>query len=72
MEQTELDLIEKYRKEDQELNSLWVAHLKYEEQLKELAEIQFPTTEDDMKIKDIKKMKLAGKTRLHQLLEKYK
>ncbi len=72
MEQTELDLIEKHRKEDQELNSLWVAHLKYEEQLKELAEIQFPTTEDDMKIKDIKKMKLAGKTRLHQLLEKYK
>ncbi len=72
MEKAELDLIERYRKEDQELDSLWVTHLEYEKQLKELSEIPFPTPEDEMKIKDIKKMKLAGKTRLHQLLERYK
>lgn len=72
MEQAELDLIEKYRAEDQELDSLWRAHLDYEKQLEELSQIQFPSPEDEIKIKDIKKMKLAGKTRLHQLLDKYK
>ncbi len=72
MEQTELELVEKYKKENPELDKLWTAHLDYEKQLDELAKIQFPTIEDETKIKDIKKMKLAGKTRLNQLLEEYK
>ncbi len=72
MEQTELELVEKYKKENPELDKLWTAHLNYEKQLEELTKIQFPTIEDETRIKDIKKMKLAGKTRLNQLLEEYK
>ncbi|WP_291322455.1 DUF465 domain-containing protein [Desulfonatronospira sp.] len=72
MEQRELDLIAEYSEEDEELKRLWENHQMFEKQLERYENKHFLTPSEEMEVKDIKKKKLAGKTRLHALLEKYK
>lgn len=72
MEQYELELIAKYGKTDQELEHLWEKHLKYEKQVEEYEKKRFLTPEEETELKNIKKKKLAGKTRIQNILEKYR
>lgn len=72
MEQYELELIAKYGKQDHELNRLWEQHLEYERQVEKLEKKPNLTPQEDSELKRIKKMKLAGKTKIQQLLEKYR
>ena len=72
MEQYELELIAKYGKQDRELNRLWEQHLEYEKQVEKLESKTNLTPQEDSELKQIKKLKLAGKTRMQQLLEKYR
>lgn len=72
MEQYELELIAKYGKTDQELEHLWEKHLNYEKQIEEYEKKRFLTPQEETELKNIKKKKLAGKTRIQNILEKYR
>jgi uncharacterized protein YdcH (DUF465 family) len=72
MEQFDLDLIEKYMEQDMELKSLWDLHLDYERRLEKLAGKPFLSPSEEAEVKEMKKKKLAGKTKLQALLDKYK
>ena len=72
MEAYEIELIEKHSVQDNELSSLWALHRDYERQLDKLLKKPALSPAEEADMKDLKKKKLAGKTRLIQLLEKYK
>lgn len=72
MEQREIELIEKYSEKDNELKALWDLHADYERQLDKLLKKPALTPVEETEVKELKKKKLAGKTKLQQLLERYK
>jgi len=72
MEQHELDLIEKHQVADAELKALWEDHLRFEKMLERLETKPFRTPSEDLEVKEIKKKKLAGKTKLDAILKKYR
>lgn len=72
MEQHEIELIEKYSEKDNELKALWDLHADYERQLDKLLRKPALTPVEETEVKELKKKKLAGKTKLQQLLERYK
>jgi hypothetical protein len=51
---------------------LWDEHILYEKQLEKLENKSFLTPQEESEIKRIKKQKLHGKTRINEILEKYK
>lgn len=72
MDAHELELINKYAESDEELRSLWNEHQLYEKQLEKLEGKSFRTPAEDTKIKELKKQKLDGKTKLVAMLDRYK
>jgi hypothetical protein len=72
MEQRDIDLIERNVEGDDELKGLWDEHLEFERQLEKLESKSFRTPAEDLEMKDIKKKKLAGKTKLETVLRKYR
>ncbi|MFN2343588.1 MAG: DUF465 domain-containing protein [Desulfonatronovibrio sp.] len=72
MEQYELELIAKYGESDHELKNLWDDHLSYEKKLEKYESKSFLTPVEDQEVKELKKKKLTGKTRMHTILDKYK
>ncbi len=72
MDQHELDLIEKYIPQDPELKSLWEDHLLYEKQIEKLEGKSFRTPSEQQSLKQLKKQKLEGKTKLMHILDELK
>lgn len=72
MDQHELDLLEKYMPTDPELKSLWEDHLLYEKQLEKLESKSFLTPSEQQTLKQLKKQKLDGKTKLMDILDQLK
>ena len=72
MEQYELELIAKYGDVDQDLHQLWQEHLDYEKQLNAYESKLYLTAAEEAEVKQLKKMKLAGKTKIQNILEKYR
>jgi hypothetical protein len=72
MEQYELELIAKYGEMDEELSQLWQNHLEYEKQLEKFDNKRYLTPQEESELKMIKKKKLAGKTKIQHILEKYR
>ena len=72
MEANELTLIEQFRDKDTELQTLWEEHLLYEKQLEKLESKPFLSPQEDTLVKDIKKKKLLGKTRMQAIIDRYK
>lgn len=72
MEAKDLDLIAKYEGEDTELKALWDQHCTYEKLLEKLEAKSFLSPTETQEIKELKKKKLAGKTMLQNLLDKYR
>jgi hypothetical protein len=72
MEQRDLEMIARYSETDEELKALWEEHLAFENYVNKMASKPFLTPEEDTELKNIKKQKLAGKTKMLALLEKYK
>ncbi|WP_457571435.1 DUF465 domain-containing protein [Desulfovulcanus sp.] len=72
MEQYELELIAKYGENDPELKALWEDHIAYEKRLEKFESKPFLTPSEQREMKELKKLKLAGKTRMHAILDKYK
>lgn len=72
MEAKDLELIEKYEGEDVELKALWDQHCTYEKMLDKLESKTYLSPTESQEIKELKKKKLAGKTQLQGLLDKYR
>lgn len=71
MEERDIKLLEQYANSDPELKTLWEEHLLYEKQIEKLESKGFLTPAEDQELKELKKQKLDGKTRLHAMLDKY-
>jgi len=72
MEQRDLELLEKYCAQDAELKTLWEEHLLYEQQLEKLEKKSFLPPNEGKVVKEIKKKKLSGKTKIQAILDRYK
>jgi len=72
MENSERTLIEKYEMQDSELRALWQQHQDYEKMIVKLEGKPFLSPVVEQEIKELKKKKLAGKTKLQALLDKYR
>ena len=72
MEAKDFELIEKYGVEDPELKALWDQHMVYEKMLDKLEAKSYQSPTEIQEIKELKKKKLAGKTQLQGLLDKYR
>ncbi len=72
MEQYELELIAKYGKQDDELSHLWQKHLEYEQALEKYENKTYLSSQEESEMKRLKKKKLAGKTKIQNILEKYR
>jgi uncharacterized protein YdcH (DUF465 family) len=72
MEQQDLELISANLGHDEELKSLWEEHVGFEKILERFSGKTVLSPAEDLEVKEYKKKKLAGKTRIQTLLEKYK
>ena len=72
MENADLTLIEKYQEQDPELKALWEQHVEYEKILEKFEGRPYLSPTQTQEIKQLKKKKLAGKTKLTFLLDKYR
>ncbi len=72
MEQRDLDLINKYAAAEPELKSLYDEHIAYEKILEKMESKPYLTPAEEVEVKESKKKKLAGKTRLETILRKYR
>lgn len=72
MDQKNLDIIEKYSQENPELTSLREDHILFEKQIEKLEAKAYRTPAEEEQMKQLKKQKLEGKTRLHALLDEYR
>ncbi|BCS87013.1 DUF465 domain-containing protein [Pseudodesulfovibrio sediminis] len=72
MEASDLELIEKHGVEDTQIKALWDQHSVYEKMLEKLEAKSYQSPTEIQEIKELKKKKLAGKTQLQGLLDKYR
>ncbi|MFP4128679.1 MAG: DUF465 domain-containing protein [Desulfonatronovibrio sp.] len=54
------------------MKDLWDKHISYEKMLEKYETKPYLTPAEDQEVKEIKKKKLAGKTKIHTILSKYK
>ena len=71
MEKRELELLEKLAPTHPDLKTLWDDHILYEKQLEKLESKTFLTPAEEQQVRQTKKMKLDGKTKLVALLQEY-
>lgn len=71
MEKRDIELLEKFCPMDNELKSLWDDHIIYEKQIEKFESRPYRTPTEEQTLKQLKKQKLEGKTRLLDLLDKY-
>lgn len=72
MENQDVDLIQKLLNENEELANLWREHLTLENQLEALGQRVFLTPEEQIEVKRLKKVKLAGRDRIEAILAEYR
>lgn len=71
MEQRELLMLEKHLEDNPELKELWSDHILYEKQVEKLEAKPYRTPLEEQTLKQLKKQKLEGKTRLLAMLDEY-
>ena len=72
MEKRDKLLIEKHINTDAELKKFVEEHILFEKQLDELSEKVYLTPDEEMKQKELKKLKLAGRDKIEEILKKYR
>jgi uncharacterized protein len=68
MEEKDLQLINKMILENPELKKLWEEHRDYKTKLEEYNRKKYLSAEDELKRREIQKLKLAGKDRIEDIL----
>jgi len=72
MENSDLQLIRKLVPENKELKRLWEEHLEFESKLEQINMKKYLSTEDEVRRKQIQKLKLAGKDKIEEILRKHR
>ena len=72
MDSRDLELIAKVGETDAELRALYDEHLAYEKLIEKLENKPYLNPTELLEVKELKKKKLAGKTRMESLLIKYR
>jgi len=72
MELQDEALVKKHLETDGELRDLWGRHLQYEQQLKKMEAKPFLSSEEKIEKKRLQLAKLTGKTRIEEILSKYR
>ena len=68
MEDNDLVLIRRLIPKNKELKTLWDEHLEYEAKLEQLNKRRYLSTEEEMRRKELQKLKLKGKDRIAEIL----
>lgn len=71
MEPRELELLEQYADQDAELKALWQQHVDFEKMLEKMESRPYNSPTQLQEIRELKKKKLAGKTKLLHILDQY-
>jgi len=72
MNQSDLELIAKHKASDAELEALYDEHVAFGKLIDKLENKPYLSPTEQNEIKELKKKKLAGKTRLLALLDNYR
>ncbi|RMD96625.1 MAG: DUF465 domain-containing protein [Deltaproteobacteria bacterium] len=72
MEKYDLMLIEKLIPKDQELRKYYEEHLHFKELIHQLDQKPYLTPREEMRRKELKKRKLAGKDKIEAILSQYR
>ena len=72
MEDKDLELIRKHIGEDEELRLLWQEHQELEAKLDSFEAMKYLGSEDELRRKQLQKLKLSGKDRIEEVLRKYR
>ena len=72
MDSRDLELIAKHSESDAELRALWDEHVAFGKLIDKLESKPYLNPTEDLEVKELKKKKLAGKTRITTILEKYR
>lgn len=72
MEENDLQLIRKLISKNKELKSLWDEHLDYEEKLDQLNKRRYLSTEEEIRRRELQKLKLKGKDKIAEILSTYR
>ena len=69
MEKSDLELIEKFAKENNELDRLYKEHVRLEKEIEALQVLKIRSPEESQKLKELKRVKLAGRDRMEEIFE---
>ena len=69
MEKSDLDLIDKYAKENSRLDRLYKEHLRLEEEIESLQSLKIMSPVDNKRLKELKKVKLAGRDEMEKIFQ---
>jgi uncharacterized protein len=69
LEKTDLKLIEKHAKENNELDRLYKEHVRLEKEIAPLQDLKIKSPEDSKKLKDLKRLKLVGRDRMEEIFQ---
>lgn len=72
MEDKDIQLINKLSQENAELKKLWEEHLDYKTKLEDFNKKKYLSADDELKRKEIQKLKLSGKDRIEDILRQYR
>ena len=72
MEKKDLELIEKYRKKDENLADLYHEHLDIEKKLAKLDRKPFLNPQEKLERKNLQKQKLIGRDKIEKILTTYR
>lgn len=72
MDSHDLELIAKHSESDAELSALYADHVAFGRMIEKLESKSFLNPAELQEVKELKKKKLAGKTRLEALLSEYR
>ncbi|MBW2145761.1 MAG: DUF465 domain-containing protein [Deltaproteobacteria bacterium] len=72
MEECDRRLIQQWLDKDQQLRQCVEEHQKLEKKLEQMQARPYLSTEDEIEIKKIKKLKLAEKDRIEKILARYR
>lgn len=72
MDTREIELIKKFAESDAELSALWDDHVAYGKMIDKLESKPYLSPAEDTEVKELKKKKLAGKTRIQVILDKHR
>ncbi|MBI3013850.1 MAG: DUF465 domain-containing protein [Candidatus Tectomicrobia bacterium] len=72
MQGVEPTLIDQIRRRSPEFDELWKEHEYLEQQLQEINNLRYLTASQEMRKKEIQKLKLRGKDRMAAIIEQYR